>query len=171
MLDRKYIIQNQELVQQNCDRRGVTVDLPRIAELERCRLEKLQLSERLNQQANETSKGIGKAKDDAERQAMMDKGRQLREQKEAAQREQDQLDAEIIELQSVIPNMTHPDVPDGGDAQFSPRLGLALRAVGSPVRLRAAAASLIRPAMRPRASCSRTPSRPRRSPGRASARS
>jgi seryl-tRNA synthetase len=115
MLDRKYIIQNQDLVQRNCDRRGVTVDLPRIAELDRQRLEKLQLAQQLNQQANETSKGIGKAKDDAERQAMMDKGRQLREQKDAAQREQDQLDSEIVELQSMIPNMTHPDVPDGGE--------------------------------------------------------
>ena len=115
MLDRKFIIQNQDLVQQNCDRRGVTVDLPRIVELEKQRLEKLKLSEKLNQQANETSKGIGKAKDDAERQAMKDKGRELREQKDAAQREQDELDAEITELQSVIPNMTHPDVPDGGE--------------------------------------------------------
>ena len=115
MLDRKFILQNQELVQKNCERRGVKVDLSRIVELDAARKEKLQLAQSLNQQANETSKGIGKAQDDAERQAMIEKGRQLREQKEAAQREHDQLDAEINELQTVIPNLTHPDVPDGGE--------------------------------------------------------
>ena len=115
MLDRKYIIQNQDAVQENCDRRGVAVDLARIDALETQRLEKLQLAQQLNQEANSTSKGIGKAKDDAERQAMIEKGRQLREQKDAAQREHDQLDSEISQLQSVIPNLTHPEVPDGGE--------------------------------------------------------
>ena len=115
MLDRKYIIQNQDAVQQNCDRRGVSVDLARIASLETERMEKLQLAQQLNQEANATSKGIGKAKDDAERQAMIEKGRQLREQKDAAQREHDELDSQIDQLQSIIPNLTHPDVPDGGE--------------------------------------------------------
>jgi seryl-tRNA synthetase len=46
---------------------------------------------------------------------MIAKGRQLREQKEAAQRGHDELDAEIEALQSAIPNLTHPDVPTGGE--------------------------------------------------------
>tara|TARA_R110002049_G_scaffold2750_2_gene21398 strand:- start:102814 stop:104088 length:1275 start_codon:yes stop_codon:yes gene_type:complete len=115
MLDRKFIVQNLDLVQQNCDRRGVKVELGRIVELEKKRMEKLQLAQQLNQQANETSKGIGKAKDDAERQAMIAKGRELREQKDAAQREHDELDEQINDLQTVIPNLTHPDVPEGGE--------------------------------------------------------
>jgi len=115
MLDRKFIIHNQDLVQQNCDRRGVQVDLDRIVQLETQRIEKLQLAQDLNRQANETSKGIGKAKDDTERQAMITRGRELREQKEAAQRQHDELEAEITQFQGVIPNMTHPDVPDGGE--------------------------------------------------------
>jgi seryl-tRNA synthetase len=115
MLDRKFIIQNSNAVRENCERRGVPCDVDRIVELDSQRLSKLQLAEELNRQANEVSKKIPKAANDAERQALVAEGRQLREQKEIAQREHDQLDGEILSLQAAIPNMTHPDVPTGGE--------------------------------------------------------
>ncbi|TWT70454.1 serine--tRNA ligase [Crateriforma conspicua] len=115
MLDRKFILQNAELVAENARRRGVQCDVARIVHLEQQRLEKLQLAQELNRQANETSKGIGKAKDNDERQAMIARGRQLREEKDAAQNQHDELEQEIIALQTVLPNLTHPDVPDGGE--------------------------------------------------------
>ena len=34
MLDRRFILENPELVQQNCDRRGVKADVARFVELE-----------------------------------------------------------------------------------------------------------------------------------------
>ena len=95
MLDRKFIIQNIDLVRENCKKRGVECEVDRIAELETQRLAKSQETQELNRQANEVSKSIGKAKDDAERQATIEKGRQLREQKDAAQKEVDDLDAQI----------------------------------------------------------------------------
>ena len=115
MLDRKFIIQNPDLVAENSRRRGVEVDIATILRLDEQRLETLQLAQELNRQANETSKGIKQAKDDAERQVMIAKGRQLREQKDAAQSEHDRLESEIVTLQSAIPNLTHPDVPTGGE--------------------------------------------------------
>ena len=115
MLDRKFIIQNADLVRDNCTRRGVSCDVDRIIELDAERLTKLQLAEDLNRQANETSQQIPKSKDDADRKALIDKGRDLRHQKEAAQNSHDQLEAEIGELISAIPNLTHPDVPTGGE--------------------------------------------------------
>ncbi len=115
MLDRKLIIQNPDLVRHNCARRGVSCDVDKIVALEKQRLEKLQLAQDLNRQANETSKKIGPAKDDAERQQLIEQGRRLREQKDAAQRQHDQLEEEITALQIVIPNLTHPDVPTGGE--------------------------------------------------------
>ncbi len=115
MLDRKFIIQNIELVKENCQRRGVDCEVDQIAELETQRLAKSQEAQELNRQANEVSKSIGKAKDDAERQATIEKGRQLREQKDAATKATDELDAKITALQAAIPNMTHPDVPTGGE--------------------------------------------------------
>ncbi len=115
MLDRKFILQNADDVRSNCEKRGVDVDINRIIELDGQRLAALQLAEDLNRQANETSKQIPKAADQESRQLLIEKGRELRQQKDAAQQEQDQLDQEINESISVIPNMTHPDVPAGGE--------------------------------------------------------
>ena len=115
MLDRKFIIQNADQVRDNCQRRGVSCDIDQIITLESERLEKLKLAEELNRQANETSKQIPKAESAEQRNGLIEKGRYLRLQKEAVQRERDQLDATIIDLQSAIPNMTHPDVPTGGE--------------------------------------------------------
>lgn len=115
MLDRKLIIQNPDAIRENCARRGVTCDVDRIVQLDEARLQKLQLAEDLNRQANETSQQIPKTKDDAERKTLIDRGRELRQQKESAQSEHDQLESEITELISAIPNLTHPDVPAGGE--------------------------------------------------------
>ena len=81
MLDRKFIVENVELVKKNCVNRGAKADVDQFVGLEAER-QKLQAKiEELNQQANEVSKSIGKAKDAAEREARKDEGRRLREQK------------------------------------------------------------------------------------------
>lgn len=115
MLDRRFITENPQLVQENCRQRGVDVDVLRLAQLETERLERLREAQELNRQANETSKGIGRASSPEEREQMIARGRELREQKEAAQRQHDALDAEIDSLQRTIPNLTHPDAPVGGE--------------------------------------------------------
>jgi seryl-tRNA synthetase len=115
MLDRKYIIQNPETVRENCERRGVSCDVDKLVALDKQRLEKLQLAQQLNQQANETSKKIATAKDATERAELIEHGRELRQQKEAAQSEHDQFDQQIQQIQTLIPNLTHPDVPTGGE--------------------------------------------------------
>ncbi len=117
MLDRKFILENADLVNANCQRRGVTVDLDRLVELEMTRRELSRQVEDLNRQANEVSKSIGKAKDNEEREARKKAGRQLREQKDAAQTEHDQLDDQILALQRMIPNLSHPAAPIGVDDQ------------------------------------------------------
>ncbi|EMI52305.1 serine--tRNA ligase [Rhodopirellula sallentina] len=115
MLDRKFILQNPELVRENSARRGVSVDVQSICELESQRLAALKRSQEFNTQANETSKRIAGAKDNEERQKLIAEGRALREQKDAAAAEQSDLEAKILELQTVLPNLTHPAVPDGGE--------------------------------------------------------
>src|SRR4051812_14569080 len=115
MLDRKFIIENADRIKQNCTQRGVKCDVDRLLELEAQRRQKLQAVEEANRKANDVAKMIGKAKDAAERESMKDEGRRLREQKEAAQAEHDQLDAEARAVQATIPNLTHPDAPIGGE--------------------------------------------------------
>jgi seryl-tRNA synthetase len=115
MLDRKFIVDNADLVTRNCTNRGVTCDVPRLVELETARRQCLINVEELNRQANERSKLIGKAKDNDEREKLKEEGRKLREQKEAAQAEHDRLETQVHALQLVIPNMTHPNAPVGGE--------------------------------------------------------
>jgi seryl-tRNA synthetase len=117
MLDRKFIVENADLVRTNCCNRGVTADLDRFLQLEAQRKDKQTQVEQLNQQANEVSKSIGKAKDAAERDARKDEGRRLREQTAAAQTELDALLAEMTTIQAAIPNLTHPEAPVGPGEQ------------------------------------------------------
>ncbi len=122
MLDRKFIVENDELVQQNCRNRNVEADVKQLAEMEVQRREKLQQVQELNRRANEVSKSIGKAKDAEEREARKEEGRRLREEKDAAQTEHDQLDAEITAIQITIPNITHLDAPIGRDEESNVEL-------------------------------------------------
>jgi seryl-tRNA synthetase len=113
MLDRKFILDNRELVEQNCNNRGVKCDIEQLLKLETRRRELLAQVETLNREANEVAKSIGGTKDAAERESRKEQGRKLREQKEAAQMEHDALDKRIHEIQLAIPNITHPAAPVG----------------------------------------------------------
>src|SRR5690348_5536578 len=103
MLDRKFIVDNADKIKQNCAHRGVQCDVDRLVELEAARKAKLLLAEDLNRQANEIAKSIGKAKDAAEREARKEEGRKLREQKDAAQTELEELDRQSHAMQLAIP--------------------------------------------------------------------
>jgi seryl-tRNA synthetase len=117
MLDRRFVLENVELVAENCRRRGSQADVAAFAELEKRRRAKQVEVDDLNRQANEVSKSIGKAKDPQEREARKAEGRALREQTTAAQAELDALAAEGEAILRTIPNLSHPDAPLGaGDA-------------------------------------------------------
>ncbi|MCP4190932.1 MAG: serine--tRNA ligase [Planctomycetaceae bacterium] len=115
MLDRKFIVEHAEAVKQNCTNRGLPADVDRYVELDQSCREQAQRVQDLNRQANEVSKTIGKAKDAEEREARKNEGRQLREQKDKAQSEHDELVEQLTEIQRSIPNMAHPDAPIGKD--------------------------------------------------------
>jgi seryl-tRNA synthetase len=115
MLDRKFIVENVELVEQNCRNRGADANVRQMVALDDSRREKQTEAEQLNRRANEVSQSIGKAKDDAQREARKEEGRRLREQKEAAQAEVDAIQAQIDAIHRCIPNLSHADAPVGVD--------------------------------------------------------
>ena len=115
MLDRKFIVENAEVVQTNCVNRGVAADVAKLVELETARRAKLQDVQEFNRRANEESKKIGKAKDGDEREQLKEAARQLRDQKDTAQKEHDELDVQVAEIQNIIPNLSHPSAPIGKD--------------------------------------------------------
>jgi seryl-tRNA synthetase len=136
MLDKRFILENAQLVQENCDRRGVRVDVSRFVELESQR-RKLQAEiEELSRLANQVSKSIGQAKDDAEREARKDEGRRLREMKEKIEEHMERLAAEAAVIHNAMPNLTHPEAPVGGeDASKELRHGRAdVRPFSFPVQ-------------------------------------
>ena len=116
MLDIKTVLENSESVQQNCDRRGVRVDVERLVQLESERRQLQQEFEELARQANHVSTSIGKSKDASERETRVAKGRALREQKDAMQTELDRIGAESGTIHRSIPNLTYPKSPVGGEA-------------------------------------------------------
>ena len=123
MLDRKYIVENADAVKTNCANRNIKVDVDRLTEVETARRAKAQEVQDLNTAANDYSKRIGKAKDDAEREELKNKARDLRGQKEVAQTEHDKLESEAKEVQLHVPNMAHPDCPVGVDDKANLELG------------------------------------------------
>ncbi|HUT10354.1 MAG TPA: serine--tRNA ligase [Thermoguttaceae bacterium] len=124
MLDRKFIVENAESVKQNCVHRGVAVDVDRFVELEARRKAMQAEVEELNRQANQVSKSIGQAKDQAERDQRKEEGRRLREQTNEHRAELDAVAAELDALHRSIPNMSHPDAPIGADDQANLELFL-----------------------------------------------
>ncbi len=117
MLDRKFIVDNAAAVKQNCTNRGVPERVDQLVALEMKRRQKLIEAEDFNRQANETSKKIGPARDNEERERLKEQGRLLRDQKETAQREHDELERQVHQLQLHLPNMAHPNAPVGADDQ------------------------------------------------------
>ena len=107
------------------------VDVDRFVELESQRKARKTEVEQLNQQANEVSKSIGKAKDPAEREARKEEGRKLREQTAEIQAEMDRIEVEQDEIHRSIPNMIHPDAPVGADDQANLESSAARRRCGS----------------------------------------
>jgi seryl-tRNA synthetase len=127
MLDRKYIVENADLVKQNCARRGSKADVDRFLDLDAQRREKQAEVDQLNRQANEVSKSIGQAKDPLEREARKEQGRQLRQLVTDAQTALDWIATELDAIHRAIPNLSHPQAPLGADdqANLELRKGLA----------------------------------------------
>ncbi|MCH2117496.1 MAG: serine--tRNA ligase [Pirellulales bacterium] len=116
MLNKRFVLENVELVQQNCNHRGVTADVARFASLETDRRALQTEIEEVSRQANLVSKSIGKAKDETEREARKEEGRRLREEKDAKQQDIDRIAAEADSIHRSIPNLTHADAPIGSEA-------------------------------------------------------
>ncbi|MFN9182940.1 MAG: serine--tRNA ligase [Planctomycetota bacterium] len=127
MLDRKFILDNLTAVKANCQNRGLPgqllAELDQLVEIESQRRAQLQLLEQLNRSANEISPKIGKAKDAAEREALKEEGRRLREEKQNAQAAHDELEQRAVAIQMQLPNMAHPAAPIGGDDHSNLEVG------------------------------------------------
>lgn len=113
MLDLQFILENQDAVAQNCENRGVTIDLSRLVTLTEQRKKLIAEGDELRHAQKQTSAGIPKAADQEERQKLIDKGKELRGQISEVEAKQKEVETELRDVQAEIPNMTHPDAPVG----------------------------------------------------------
>jgi seryl-tRNA synthetase len=130
MLDAKLIYENPEAVKTNCRNRNVQADVDRAVHLEgerrRLEKEKQALEERRNKVAAQT----GKEKDKARRDALIQEGKQLKEQIAPLEALLKQVEADRDAVLKTIPNLSHPDAPVGTTAADNK----VLRKWGEPPR-------------------------------------
>lgn len=108
MLDRRFILQNLEAVRQNILNRNVIVDLDEFVRLEARWRALTAEQDELNHQANELA-AIKSRPSDEQR----ERGRELKARRNGVDAELRATEQEMLELQSAIPNMTHPAAPVG----------------------------------------------------------
>ncbi|MCA9096638.1 MAG: serine--tRNA ligase, partial [Planctomycetaceae bacterium] len=104
-----------DLVTENCRNRGVQANIPRIVELRQKRGEAIAQGDNLRHEQKDIAGQIPKEKDTAKKQALVAKGKELKEQVAASEENVRQLEQELRQELLLVPNLTHPDAPIGKD--------------------------------------------------------
>lgn len=112
MLDIKYIRDNIDLVKENIKKRRASADVDGLLKLDEGRREKLTHLEELRAKRNATSKGKPSKAEIAKMKKVGDEIKGL--EKAVAI-----LEEKYTDLLYAIPNITHPDVPEGGEKDFA----------------------------------------------------
>jgi len=116
MLDPKRLRQNLDEVADGLARRGFELDREAFARLEEQRKELQTRTQNLQAERNERSKAIGKAKAQGEDiEPLKQEVTSLGEELDTAEQEFERVQAQLDELMMGIPNIPHPDVPQGAD--------------------------------------------------------
>jgi len=113
MLDARYVLENLEAVRANCAKRGMDVDLDPLPGLDAKRREAIGQLESVNQRRNQIAGAMKGKLPPEQRQPLIDEGRQLKEQAAALEAQAKAAREALNTLLAQVPNMTHPDVPEG----------------------------------------------------------
>ncbi len=113
MLDARFIREHVAEVKENVRRRRLSVDVDAYLAADEARLSCLQEVETLRRERNETAQRISQVTPD-ERPVLIERGKQIKEALSAKETELAGYEAQAKDLLAQIPNMTHPDVPEGG---------------------------------------------------------
>jgi seryl-tRNA synthetase len=130
MLDPKYIREHAAEVKQNCERRNVRVDLDRFLQLDEERLSRTRDVEALRAERNTVANQMKSVSAD-DREALIAKGKTLKDEIASKEQELSDLEGEWKTILLQIPNMTHPDSPDGKTDEEN----VEIRQVGEVVKL------------------------------------
>ena len=114
MLDLQYICDHRDLVVDNCKKRGVEVNVDAVIRLRDERNALIAKGDDLRRKQKELSTQIPRAAA-TERAALVEQGKQLRDQVSSTEELQKKIEEQLREEQIRIPNMTHPSAPIGGE--------------------------------------------------------
>lgn len=113
MLDLRFISDNIEAVKENAKLRKVNIDFNNFSSLADKRLQLIKAVEKLRREQNEVAQSMKGKLEQEKRNALIAKGREFRTLVAEKEAELELVQQELLELQMLIPNMTHPDVPRG----------------------------------------------------------
>jgi seryl-tRNA synthetase len=113
MLDAQFIRENLAAVKANCANRNVKADVDRVVQLDDERKRLAQLTQQLQQRQNQVAEAVKKAKDKAQRDPLIEEGRNLKEQVTALEKQMKQVQDDLRAVLLTIPNVSHPDAPVG----------------------------------------------------------
>lgn len=126
MLDLQFICDNKDAVLENCRNRGVEVDVEKVVRLRDQRSELISSGDQLRHDQKEISAQIPKTGNEAEKQKLIEHGKQLRGRISVAESQLREVEDELRREQMHIPNMTHPQAP----VSVSPEGNATLRTWG-----------------------------------------
>jgi len=112
MLDPKFIREHAEEIKENTLRRGVQADVDAFLKLDEQRLTLIRTIEDKRRGRNEIADKM-KSAGEAERPALIARGKELKEATAKLEAEQEQIEPEWKKILLQIPNMTHPASPVG----------------------------------------------------------
>lgn len=128
MLDIKFIRDNPEQIRENIRNRGVkNADPDRVAALYEERVKLIREADTLRQERNENSQKMKGPMSPEERGPLIERGKELKELLASLEEQLSRTEAELEHEARNIPNMTHPDVPVGGEEDAK-----VLETVGTP---------------------------------------
>ena len=113
MLDLQFICDHVEEVAANCKNRGLAVDLEAILRLRDQRSALIAQGDEWRREQNETAARIPKEADAAQKQALIARGKELKQLVSSNESELKGVESALRDEQARVPNMTHPDAPVG----------------------------------------------------------
>ncbi|MDR1095988.1 MAG: serine--tRNA ligase [Spirochaetaceae bacterium] len=113
MLDYRFIVDNLDAVKKNIASRYMQADADTVVSLYEGRLALLTAIQRLRQQRNANAEAMKGKLESGRRTELIDEGKKLKEEIAAQEEELAKIEAALETAARRIPNMAHPDAPEG----------------------------------------------------------
>ncbi len=126
MLDRRFVLENPDIIRANIRKRHIQLDLEAFLRAEQERLTLLREEQELREEGNRLA-GDKSAATETKR----TRGRALRQRRDAVREKLAALEQQAGEILRSLPNLAHADVPEGADDKASREIGKS--AIAPPV--------------------------------------